>query len=71
MDKQIKAPQFVVSEEEYVDLFARACDAICRTAFSDLYGIPQDPRDDAMWHTSDEARRIAVGVFEAIGLIER
>ena len=46
--------------------FGRACDALCRALWADRYGIAEN---DGHLHTSDEARRVAKAVFDAIGIV--
>jgi hypothetical protein len=49
------------------DQFAELCDALCRILWADRYGIePYGAPNDGICHTSDEARRLALIVMDAM-----
>ena len=51
------------SDNESSERYGRVCDALCRTLWADRYGIS---KNDPFKHTSDEVRRVATAIFEAM-----
>lgn len=56
-----------LSVDDKAVLFSRLCDTLCRELWADRYGILPD---DGIEHTSDEARRVAMAIFDRLGLWE-
>jgi hypothetical protein len=55
-----------LDSEDYVHRYGLACDAVLRMLHPDWAD-----EDDGLVHTSDDARAVALAVFEAIGVVER
>ncbi len=56
-----------MTRDEFAAQYGLVCDALCRALWADMYGIEPD---DGILHTSDEARRVALAVFEALRIEE-
>jgi hypothetical protein len=58
-----------MTTDEAVEKFALVCDAIERIFYAEEDGI--EPYEiDGLGHTSTEARKAALAVFEALGILE-
>lgn len=55
-----------LSTDEYVDVYAAACDAAFRRIEADFFDREWD---DPYLHTSDQARRMASDVLAAAGVV--
>lgn len=60
--------KIILEHDDIVERYAHTCDALCRALWAKRYGIS---KNDPMMHTSDEARRVANAVFEALGIEEK
>jgi hypothetical protein len=63
---QLMAP-ITLNQDDYVEAYGLACDAIERGVWAEHDG-GIDP-DDGLLHTSDYARRVAMAVFDAVGVV--